>query len=122
MKNINTFENFDNAYNYVKVPDDRIVIDFDIPVEDDFPVKNHSSAARRRKTYLKGKHRYELLRQKDKLPPSKKDSVLRGMARKTCIFHVPKSWKIKHDLRINRSTVRRQWGADDKMNEYAMEV
>ena len=94
----------------------------EIYVDDEFPVKTHDSATRRKKTYLKGKHRYELLRQKNQLPPRKKDSVLRGMTRKTYIANSCKDWLISYGFRKHHNTVRREWSANDKMNEYAMEV
>ena len=102
MENVNTFENFDDV------------------VEIDFPAKNHSMAIRRKKTFFKGKKRYNLARHKGFTPHPKDESVLRGMMRKTCVVNA-NVWKCASCFETNRGTVRRQWSANDKMNEYTME-
>ena len=108
MENIKAFENFDD------------VID-ETYIDDDFPVKNHNSAARRKKAYFKGKRRYNLALQKGFVPDAKDRSILRGMMRKTCVIN-PYIWKCATCFTTNRGTVRRDWSANDKMNEYVTEV
>ena len=106
MENIKIFENFNDV--------DETYVD------DSFPVKNLDLAARRKKTFFKGKKRYNLARHKGFTPHPKDESVLRGMMRKTCAVN-SNVWKNSSTFETNRGTVRRQWSANDKMNEYAME-
>lgn len=121
MENINTFENFDDSYVYLKVPDDHILIDIDVCDEIDFPVKDHSSAARRKKTFVKGKKRYDLARHKGFTPYPENESVLRGMMRKTCVINAD-IWKSASHFKSNQGTVRRRESVNDKLNEYVMEA
>ena len=107
MENINAFENFNNSID-------------DTYIEDDFPVKNHRSASRRKKTFFKGKKRYDLARQIGYIPDPKDEYVLRGMMRKTCAVN-GNVWKGASSFKTNRGTIRRQLSANDKTNEYTME-
>lgn len=93
----------------------------EIYVDEEFPVKTHDSATRRKKTYFKAKKRYDMVRQKDCLPHKKKDAVLHGMMRKTCVAK-DNALAIISSFKSDRGTVRRQWSANDKMNDYVMEV
>lgn len=90
-------------------------------VLEEFPIKDRSSRpGRRKKTYFKGKQRYDRARQKGFTPYPEKESVLRGMMRKTCVINA-NVWKGDSRFDTDRGTVRRQRGANDKLNDYAME-
>lgn len=108
MENINTIETFDETI-------DESVFD-----QEAFPIKNRSHASRRKKTYFKGKRRFETVYKKGFTPFPEKESIIRGMLRKTNVIKVFH----EHDATrfgTNPGTVRRRSIADDKMAEYAME-
>lgn len=109
MENIETIETFGE------------IIDDSIFDSENFPVKDRKQAsARRKKTYFKGKKRFDMIRLKGFTPLPEAESVLRGMTRKTSI--------IRSDIQrgsyfeTSRSNIRRRLIANDKLAEYAMEV
>lgn len=84
-----------------------------------FPTKDRSrSAARRKRDYAKGKKRVETLYAKTKnwtKYPKRNESVLRGVLRSTTsVINQPKE-------NFNRSAIRRQLSANDKIMEYGFE-
>lgn len=97
-------------------------IDDSIYDSENFPVKDRKQAsARRKKTYFKGKKRFNMIRLKGFTPLPEAESVLRGMTRKTSI--------IRSDIQrgsyfeTSRSNIRRRLITNDKLAEYAyMEV
>ncbi len=89
---------------------------------ENFPTKDRSrSATRRKKDHAKGKKRVETLYAKTKnwtVYPKRNEAVLRGVLRNTStnsVINLPKE-------NFNRSTIRRQLSAKDKMMEFAMEA
>ena len=97
-------------------------IDDSIFDSENFPVKDRSkAAARRKKTYFKGKRRFDKVYPNGFWPNPKAEPIIRGMLRKT---YVIKPFHEKDTTRFgtNRGTIRRQEIANDKLAEYAMEV
>lgn len=89
---------------------------------ENFPTKDRSrSSARRKKTYYKGKKRFERLSNTKGFTTYKKEPVMQGMLRKTNAFVVVNENDTTH-FRTDRNTVRRQLIANDKMMEFAMEA
>lgn len=91
-----------------------------------FPVKDRSrSATRRKRDRAKGNKRVETLYAKTKhwtKYPKRNESVLRGVLRDTT--SVIKVYTENGETRqkgFNRSAIRRQLSAKDKMMDYAME-
>ena len=110
MENIESIETFD------KIIDDSI---FD---SENFPVKDRKRAStRRKKSYFKGKWRFDRLYQKGFTPFYKYEPTLRGMMRKTNIIR----WYSPNDgtrqKGFNHSDIRRLITANDKLAEYVME-
>lgn len=108
MENFETIETFDE------------IIDDSIYDSENFPVKDRKQAsARRKKTYFKGKKRFDMIRLKGFTPLPEQESVLRGMTRKTSI--------IRSDIQRGsyfegtRSNIRRQETSNDKLLEFVME-
>lgn len=88
---------------------------------ENFPTKNRSrSAARRKKTYFKGKKRFDRLSNAKGFTAYKKEPVMQGMLRKTNAFVVINDNETTH-FGTDRNTVRRRLSVNDKIMEYAME-
>lgn len=89
---------------------------------ENFPTKDRGRpAARRKKTYFKGKKRFDMIHQKGFTPLPEQESVLRGMTRKISV--------IRNDIvgrgsyfETSRANIRRQETSNDKLAEFAMEV
>lgn len=87
---------------------------------ENFPTKDRSrSAVRRKRDHSKGKKRVETLYAKTKnwtKYPKRNEAVLRGVLRDTTsVIKQPKE-------NFNRSAIRRQLSANNKLREFAMEV
>lgn len=92
---------------------------------ENFPVKDRVRASsRRKKTYFKGKKRVDTLYAKTKnwtKYPKRNEAVVRGVLRDTT--SVVKAYTENGGTRqkgFNRSAIRRQLNAKDKMTDYAM--
>lgn len=92
---------------------------------DIFPIKDRKQvSARRKKAYFKGKKRVETLYAKTKnwtKYPKRNEAVLRGVLRDTT--SVIKAYTENGGTRqkgFNRSAIRRQLSAKDKIMDYAM--
>lgn len=89
---------------------------------ENFPTKDRSrSAARRKKSYFKGKKRFDRLSNTKGFTAYKKEPVMQGILRKTNAFVVVNENEITH-FGTDRNTIRRQLSAKDKMIEFAMEA
>ena len=76
-----------------------------------FPVKDRTSkSSRRKKTYFKGKKRYDRVYQKGFTPFPNKESVIRGMMRNT------------RQKGFNHSVIRSLNSVDNKMLDYYKEA
>lgn len=109
MDNFETIETFDE-------------INDTIYDSENFPIKNRGrSAARRKKTYFKGRNRFSRVLQKGFNPYRCKYSILEGMMRKTNVI----VWETPNDghrhLSFNKSNECRLASANDKIIEFAME-
>lgn len=88
---------------------------------ENFPTKDRSrSSARRKKTYFKGKKRFDRLSNTKGFTAYKKEPVMQGMLRKTNAFVVVNENETTH-FGTDRNTIRRRLSANDKMAEFAME-
>ena len=88
-----------------------------------FPTKNRTKASvRRKKTYFKGKNRYDRICRKGFVPYRNKESVIRGMFRKTNVVRVYCSSGDTRQKGFNHSNIRRPCSAFDKMTEYYEEA
>ena len=88
-----------------------------------FPTKNRTKASvRRKKTYFKGKKRYDRVCRKGFVPYRNKESVIRGMFRKTNVVRVYCSSDNTRQKGFNRSNIRRLSSAFDRMSEYYEEA
>lgn len=97
-------------------PDTSTVYD-----SENFPVKDRDRASsRRKKTYFKGKQRFDRLSNSKGFSLYKREPVMRGMLRKTNAFVVVNENETTH-FGTDRNTVRRRATADDKMTEYGFE-
>ena len=96
------------------------IIDDSIFDSENFPVKNRSHAARRKKTYAKGKHRFETLRSFGFDPIPEWKPVICGILRNTNLV-VPVHDPIGTPRATSISNVRRLASANDKLSGYFME-
>lgn len=88
---------------------------------ENFPTKDRSrSSARRKKTYFKGKKRFNMIHLKGFTPLPEQESVLRGMTRKTSIIRSDIVGRGSY-FETSRSNIRRQETSDAKLTEFAME-
>lgn len=89
---------------------------------ENFPVKDRKQAsARRKKTYFKGKKRFDRLCDFGYEPLIGKTKVIRGMLKETNVIR-PTFERNSEVYRFkNRSTVRRLNVANSKLAEYVME-
>lgn len=104
MENIETIEAIDDSI-------------FD---SENFPVKDRSHAARRKKAYFKGKHRFDTLRSLNFDPAPEWKPIICGMLRKTNLVvhdHDP----IGTPRATSISDSRRLASANDKLSGYFME-
>ena len=88
-----------------------------------FPVKDRTSkSSRRKKTYFKGKKRYDRVYQKGFTPFPEKESVIRGMMRKTNVIRVYRSSDSTRQKGFNHSIIRSLDSVDNKMLDYYKEA
>lgn len=88
---------------------------------ENFPVKDRKHASsRRKKTYFKGKKRFDMIHLKGFIPLPEQESVLRGMTRKTSIIRNAIVGRGSY-FETSRSNIRRQETSDAKLMEFAME-
>lgn len=88
-----------------------------------FPVKDRASkSSRRKKTYFKGKNRYDRVYQKGFTPYRNKESIIRGMMRKTNVVRVYCSSDSTRQKGFNHSIIRSLDSTDNKMLEYYEEA
>ena len=88
-----------------------------------FPVKDRTSkSSRRKKTYFKGKKRYKRVCQKGFTPYPNKESVIRGMMRKTNVIRVYCSSDNTRQKGFNHSIIRSLNSTYDKMRDYYEEA
>ena len=88
-----------------------------------FPVKDRTSkSSRRKKTYFKGKKRYDRVYQKGFTPFPNKESVIRGMMRKTNVIRVYCSSDNTRQKGFNHSIIRSLNSVDNKMLDYYKEA
>lgn len=88
-----------------------------------FPVKDRTSkSSRRKKTYFKGKKRYNRVYQKGFTPFPNKESVIRGMMRKTNVVRVYCSSDNTRQKGFNHSIIRSLNSVDNKMLDYYKEA
>lgn len=93
---------------------------------ENFPTKDRSkTAARRKRDHAKGKKRAETLYAKTKnwtKYPKRNGAILRGILRDTTsVIDVYTENGETRQKGFNRSAIRRQLSADDKLHEFAME-
>lgn len=88
---------------------------------ENFPTKDRKHASdRRKKSYFKGKKRFDRLSNTKGFSVHKKEPVMRGMLRKTNAFEIVNENDITH-FGTDRNTLRRQQSVNEKLLEYTME-
>lgn len=88
-----------------------------------FPVKDRTSkSSRRKKTYFKGKKRYDRVYQKGFTPFPEKESVIRGMMRKTNVIRVYCSSDNTRQKGFNHSNTRRDLNSSELIKDYYEEA
>lgn len=109
MENFETIETFDE------------IIDDSIYDSENFPIKDRAhTSSHRKKTYFKGKKRFNMIHLKGFIPLPEQESVLRGMTRKTSVIRSDIVGRGSY-FETSRSNIRRQETASSKMTEFAME-
>lgn len=100
------------------------IMDDSIFDSENFPVKDRKQAsARRKKTYFKGKKRFDRLCDFGFEPLIRNTKVIHGMLRETNVIRATLDRNSEVYRFKNRSTIRRLNVANDKLAEYAyMEV
>lgn len=84
-------------------------------VDENFPEKDRSRSYRRKKTYFKGRKRYNRIYQKGFTPFSNTESIIKGMMRKTNIVRVYSPNDPTRQRGFNRSNLRRIDSANYKL-------
>ena len=88
-----------------------------------FPVKDRTSkSSRRKKTYFKGKKRYDRVYQKGFTPYRNKESIIRGMMRKTNVVRVYCSSDRTRLKGFNHSNTRRDLNSSQLIKDYYEEA
>ena len=88
-----------------------------------FPVKDRTSkSSRRKKTYFKGKKRYDRVYQKGFTPCPNTESVIRGMMRKTSVVRMYSPNDSTRQKGFNHSIICSLDSTDNKMLEYYEEA
>ena len=119
MENYMTIDEAVNLYGESVFDDENDICE----ATESFPVKDRETkSSRRKKTYFKGKNRYNRICQKGFVPYRNKESVIRGMMRKTNIVRVYCSSDDTRQKGFNHSVIRRLDSADDKMYGYYEET
>ena len=119
MENYMTIDEAINLYGESVFGDETDICE----VTESFPVKDrYSKSARRKKTYFKGKKRYDRVYQKGFTPFPNKESVIRGMMRKTNVIRVYCSSDNTRQKGFNHSIIRSLNSVDNKMLDYYKEA
>lgn len=84
---------------------------------DEFPTKNHRNVTRRKKTFFKSKHRFDILHSLGLEPRSKQKPKIRGFLRKTNVLN----HECGTPYVTSMSNIRRLASANNKLSEYFME-
>ena len=88
-----------------------------------FPVKDRTSkSSRRKKTYFKGKKRYDRAYQKGFTPYRNKESIIHGMMRKTNVVRVYCSSDSTRQKGFNHSNTRRDLNSSELIKDYYEEA
>lgn len=88
-----------------------------------FPVKDRTSkSSRRKKTYFKGKKRYDRVYQKGFTPYRNKESIIRGMMRKTSVVRVYSPNDSTRQKGFNHSNTRRDLNSNELIKDYYEKV
>ena len=88
---------------------------------EEYLAKDRSRADKRKKTFMKGKNRFNRVCQKGFTPPRSKESVIRGMFRKTNVVRVYCSSDDTRQKGFNHSAIRRKNKSDYAINDYYKE-
>lgn len=119
MENYMTIDEAINLYDESVFGDETDICE----VTESFPVKDRTSkSSRRKKTYFKGKKRYDRVYQKGFTPFPNKESVIRGMMRKTNVIRVYCSSDNTRQKGFNHSVIRSLNSVDNKMSDYCKEA
>ena len=119
MENYMTIDEAINLYGESVFGDETDICE----VTESFPIKDRESkSARRKKTYFKGKKRYDRVYQKGFTPFPNKESVVRGMMRKTNVVRVYCSSDNTRQKGFNHSIIRSLNSVDNKMSDYCKEA
>lgn len=119
MENYMTIDEAINLYGESVFGDETDICE----MTESFPMKDRESkSARRKKTYFKGKNRYDRVCQKGFTPFPNKESVIRGMMRKANVIRVYCSSDNTRQKGFNHSIIRSLNSVDNKMLDYYEEV
>lgn len=119
MENYTTIDEAINLYGESVFGDETDICE----VTESFPVKDRKTkSARRKKSYFKGKNRYKRVCQKGFTPYPNKESVIRGMMRKTNVIRVYCSSDNTRQKGFNHSIIRSLNSTYDKMRDYYEEA
>lgn len=88
---------------------------------EEYLAKDRSRAYKRKKTFMKGKNRFNRVCQKGFTPYRNKESVIRGMLRKTNIVRVYCSSDGTRQKGFNHSVIRRKDKTDYALKDYYTE-
>lgn len=97
------------------------MLDENVIDTEEYLAKDRSRADKRKKTFMKGKNRFNRVRQKGFTPPRSKESVIRGMFRKTNVVRVYCSSDNTRQKGFNHSAIRRKNKSDYAINDYYKE-
>lgn len=90
---------------------------------ENFPIKDRiSKSSRRKKTYFKGKKRYDRIYQKGFTPYRNKESIIRGMMRKTNVVRMYSPNDSTRQKGFNHSNTRRDLNASELIKDYYEEA
>ena len=117
MENYMTIEEAINLYGESVFGDETDICE----VTESFPVKDrYSKSARRKKTYFKGKKRYDRIYQKGFTPFPEKENRIKGMLRSTNVITANYNPDPFHETDI--SAVRRDLDASELIKDYYEEA
>lgn len=117
MENYMTIDEAINLYGESVFGDETDICE----VTESFPVKDrYSKSARRKKTYFKGKKRYDRIYQKGFTPFPEKENRIKGMLRSTNVITANYNPDPFHETDI--SAVRRDLDASELIKDYYEEA
>lgn len=108
-------EDYKSIVSYENSIDELNDIFEDTFVDENFPEKDRSRSYRRKKTYFKGRKRYNRIYQKGFTPFSNTESIIKGMMRKTNIIRVYSPNDPTRQRGFNRGNLRRIDSANYKL-------